>query len=680
MNERTARRLARSIAAFAIVATVASIGVRIALEPKTFDPTDLVFVGAAVAFGVIGSLVANRRPANPIGWLFLSVLVGVAVNALLVGASEVDAVRRSTPSLGRLEQWLDGWFWIPLIFVPTIFPLLLFPDGRLLSRRWRAFVLIGVVGIVTFSFYMAFDPRALEGGVPVSLRPPQALVNAAALGSLLLIVSLVAGAVAIAVRFRRSSGEERQQLKWLTYAGTTAAAFIVGSFAAGGILDSIGVDVDDGPAGDVLNLLVIAGMLLIPVAMAIGILKYRLYDIDLVIKKTVVYVVLAVLIFSGGGLIVRLATGLLVGGRGGDSLLIAGIVIGLLVWPLRRLAMRIADRLVFGGRSTPYEVLTRFADRVAGSYASEDVLDRMAHVLGAGVGADAATVWLKTGSTFVAVATWPVDAGAASSLPADAVEVQHQGEVLGALSVTMPASDPMTPSKGHIVGDLAAQAGLVLRNARLVADLRASRQRLVAAQDEERRRLERNIHDGAQQQLVALQVKQRLASTLVGKDDGKVAAMLTELQAETDQTLQDLRDLARGIYPPLLADQGLGAALESQARKSAVPVRVEAESIGRYPQEAEAAVYFSALEALQNVAKYAKASQTTVRLGQTNGSLIFEVTDDGVGFDPSAASRGSGLQGMADRLAALGGELEITSGPGEGTTISGRVPIEGASL
>jgi signal transduction histidine kinase len=674
VNERTARRLAPSLAAFAVVATTASIGVRIAADPGRFDSVDLVFLGAASAFGVIGSLVAGRRSANPIGWVFLSVAVGLALEALLIGVGELDASGSASES-GRVAEWLEGWTWVPLIFVPTIFPLLLFPDGRLPSRRWRPFVWMGVLGVVAFSFSMAFDPRNYGGELPISLRPPEALVEAAGLGSLLLIVSLVAAAVAIAVRFRRSSGEERQQLKWVTYAGTTAAAFIVGGFAAGGILDTVGVDVDDGPVGDLLNLLVIAGMLLLPVAMAVGILKYRLYDIDLVIKKTVVYAVLAVLIFSGGGLIVRLATGLLVGGRGGDSLLFAGILIGLLVWPLRRLALRIADRLVFGGRATPYEVLTRFSDRVAGAYAADDVLERMAHVLAAGVGADAATVWLNAGSDFVAEATWPVDAGAASSLPADAVEVQHQGEVLGALSVTMPASDPMTPSKERIVRDLAAQAGLVLRNARLIADLRASRQRLVTAQDEERRRLERNIHDGAQQQLVALRVKQRLASTLVGKDDGKVTAILKELQAETDQTLQDLRDLARGIYPPLLADQGLGAALESQARKSPVPISLEIDRIGRYPQEAEAAVYFSLLEALQNVAKYAKATKAAVRLSQANGDLTFEVIDDGIGFDPATASRGSGLQGIADRLAALGGTVEVRSAPGEGTAVNGSLPV-----
>jgi signal transduction histidine kinase len=215
----------------------------------------------------------------------------------------------------------------------------------------------------------------------------------------------------------------------------------------------------------------------------------------------------------------------------------------------------------------------------------------------------------------------------------------------------------------------------VLRNATLIEDLKASRQRLVAAQNEERRRIERNIHDGAQQQLVALAVKLKLADSLVGKDEERAHAMLADLQTDTGQALEDLRDLARGIYPPLLADKGLGAALESQARKSAVPVAVETDGIGRYPQEAEAAVYFSCLEALQNVAKYADASHATVRLAQANGILSFEVVDDGRGFDPAAASRGSGLQGIADRLAALGGKMEIRSASGDGTIVAGSLPV-----
>jgi signal transduction histidine kinase len=295
-------------------------------------------------------------------------------------------------------------------------------------------------------------------------------------------------------------------------------------------------------------------------------------------------------------------------------------------------------------------------------------------------------------------ARWPADEGVApapvpagDSLPdipgADAAfPVEHQGDLLGALSVTAPPNDPMDPAKMQLVGDLAAQAGLVLRNVRLstalrarLEELQAAQKRLVTAQDEERRKLERNIHDGAQQQLVALTVKARLARQLTDKEPAKAAALIEQIEDETRRALEDLRDLARGIYPPLLADKGLVAALTAQARKSLVTTTVVGEGVGRFDQDVEAAVYFSCLEAMQNVAKYAQASTVTVNMFDGDGTLRFEVRDDGVGFDPRANGHGSGLEGISDRLGALGGTLEVTSSPGAGTTVRGSLPIEAAN-
>jgi signal transduction histidine kinase len=175
---------------------------------------------------------------------------------------------------------------------------------------------------------------------------------------------------------------------------------------------------------------------------------------------------------------------------------------------------------------------------------------------------------------------------------------------------------------------------------------------------------------------VALAVKQRLAASLVGRDDARARAILDELQGQTTRALKDLRDLARGVYPQLLTDRRLAAAIEAQARKAAFPVRVETDSVGRFPPEVEATVYFCALEALSNAAKYADATHVIVRLDDSPGELCFEVNDDGVGFDPVRARGGTGLQGMADRLAAIGGQIEIRSTTGDGTTVIGRIPVE----
>jgi signal transduction histidine kinase len=406
-----------------------------------------------------------------------------------------------------------------------------------------------------------------------------------------------------------------------------------------------------------------------------------------VIKKTVVFGAVVVLITA-----VYLAVVVLVGPRvGGErsdvASLAATIIVVLAFQPVSRWARRLADRLVYGGRATPYEVLSGLSDRLGASYSTEDVLPRLVQIVAAGTGATQAGVWLRVGQDLRCAASWPAGPdGAAGNvrlagddLPlfpgmGHAFAVRHQGELLGALTVAVSPSDPLTPSQEKLLHDLAAQAGLVLRNVRLVEDLRASRQRIVAAQDERAKTLERNIHDGAQQQLVALAVKARLMESMVPKDPEKAMAMAREVGDEAGDALENLRDLARGIYPPLLADRGLAAALEAQARKSTVPVDVIAEGLGRFPQEIEAAVYFSCLEALQNVAKYAGGAGAVVHLAAAGGELTFEVADDGVGFDASSTGYGTGLQGMADRIEALGGTLEVRSVAGEGTEITGRVP------
>ncbi|HEY3212842.1 MAG TPA: sensor histidine kinase [Actinomycetota bacterium] len=421
-------------------------------------------------------------------------------------------------------------------------------------------------------------------------------------------------------------------------------------------------------------------------------MRYRLWDLDVILKKAIVATVLVIFLTIASLVILIVAGGVVVAplSESPGVALVAGIGVGALAWPLLRLSRRIADRVVYGRRATPYEVLTQFSGRMAESYATDDVLPRMAAILGAGTGAKTVTIWLVVGSEVRPATTWPPAYGNGSEGPkeeptravtladltGDVFVVRHQGEQLGAITATMHANDPMDPTKEKLFRDLAGQAGLVLRNVRLIEELRASRRRLVAAQDAERRRLERNIHDGAQQQLVALQVKQRLVQGMIERDPTKALELMTQLQVDTTEALDDLRDLARGIYPPLLADQGLGAALESQARKSPVPISVEIDGVERYPQDVEAAVYFCALEALNNLAKYAGASQATVSLSQTDGTLTFAVSDDGVGFSVGErGSNGTGLQGMADRLDAIGGALEIRSAPGQGTTVLGRVPV-----
>ena len=258
--------------------------------------------------------------------------------------------------------------------------------------------------------------------------------------------------------------------------------------------------------------------------------------------------------------------------------------------------------------------------------------------------------------------------------------MRYQGELLGAVAV-MKRED-ITPTETRLVNDLAHEAGLILKNERLTAELSqrleeltVSRQRLVTAQDTERRRIERNLHDGAQQDLIGLKLKLVAAQAMAATDPEQTQEMLQGLVADVGDAVETLRELARGIYPAVLADLGLAAALEAQARRSPLAVEVHADSLHRYPPEIEAAMYFCCLEALQNAVKHARATTMVISVGETAGELRFTATDDGQGIDVARARGGSGIQNMMDRMAALHGSLDLGQAAGGGTSVSGRLPV-----
>jgi signal transduction histidine kinase len=658
------RRLTWAIAGVYVIG--AAVG--ISLDRAAHYKGDYFFAVIVLAFPVVGFVVLQKRPRNTLGWLMLA--MGLPAALPFQDYAEYALVKGLPGASVGLA--LSEPTWVPFIGISG-FLLLLFPDGHLPTPRWRWFGWLCGIGLVVLSLVVLFGSGTFGDIGHPEIQNPWGLHVLDLLGGWIYVTTIVAplvvvgGAVAVFRRLRRATDPvERQQLRWLAWAAVLIAGAYVFAFIPELIFGS-----EQSNWNDVFATLAVASFVLIPITIGIAILRYRLYDIDVVIRKTVVFAVLAVFIAV---VYVGIVAGISVFVSTLSSTVasaIAAAVVALAIQPVRGWAQRTADRIVYGKRATPYEVLTEFGENLAETYGADDVLDRLARVLGEGVGAERARVWLGTDGTRRVVAAWPEDAAGDDDL----IEpVRHQGEVLGALSVTMPANDQIDEPRTELVSGLAAQAGLVLRNVGLVADLRESRRRLVAAQDVERRKLERNIHDGAQQQLVALTVKLRLARSVLEKDPARVDGMLEQLAGETQRALEDLRDLARGIYPPLLADKGLGAALDAQARRSPVPVIVEADGVGRYAPEIEAAVYFSCLEAMQNVAKYAAASAATVSLREAPGRLEFRVHDDGVGFDAGATSYGTGLQGIADRLAALGGTLAVSSAPGNGTALTGSLP------
>jgi len=626
-----------------------------------------------LAIPVTGFVLASRRPENRIGWLFLAggLANGLATFSRPYAALALVVAPGSWPA-GRALGWLSDWAaWAA---VPElVFAILLFPTGRLRSRRWlaAAWFVAAASGLVTaYAAALASrhwsHPLSRSAYLDTAAITPLAVVVTA-----LVIAAVLVSLAAVVARFAGSAGEERLQLKWFA----TAAVFALVTF--------ILLNVTKSDAMLVISNLSSLGLF---VAIAIAVLKYRLYDIDLVISKAVLYGCLAAFITAVYvGLVA--GAGTVLGGHSRPLLLaVAAAAVAVAFQPVRLWAERLANRVVYGRRATPYQVLSDFAQRIGGAYASEEVLPQMARVVAAGTGAEQVVVWLRLGGELVpeassgsapspAPAPLPVpDGGEVPPLPGGdvAVPVMHGGALLGAVSLRMPRGDSLRPAGRQLVSDVASQAGPVLANAGLVEDLRASRQRLVSAQDEARRRLERDIHDGAQQDLVALAIRLGLVEEAAGDDS--VREMLGELRTDVAGALSNLRDLARGIYPPLLADHGLAAALRAHAYRSSVPVVIDAEEIGRFSQDAEAAVYFCCLEALQNTAKYAGAASVRVCLHARDGTLRFTVSDDGVGYDARTTRLGSGMGNMADRLAALGGGLEVRSTPGNGTTVTGHLP------
>ena len=690
------RLLARVIFGLTILGIAAGVWFSILDAGK--PETDLAFLLSFCLFPIIGYVLAIRRPDNAISWLMLGIGAAFGLSAL-VGSYAGYAINGGVGGshLGAIALAFDQPMWVPIVGLPATFLILLFPDGHLPSPRWRWFAWVLGVSMVITILAILFGPgRFEESAFPNVVNPlgSDALrpVLAVATGAIVMLpIGVIGSLVSLVQRFRRSTGIERLQLRWLvTSAGTVAilyASALVLSFNS-----AWGTEATPGWLG-VIQSLAIVSFGLIPIAIGISVLRYHLFDIDLVINRALLLAAMVVFITIVYVAIV-VGVGALVGSRANPVLsAVAAAVVALAFQPARRRAQRFADRLVYGKRATPYEVLSQFSDRLGNAYANEELLPRMARALAEGTGASRADVWVRVGDELRAESVWPPDADRPEPLVALANSegtltpssmrepVRHQGELLGALSITKKPGESITATEEKLVRDLAAQAGLVMRNVALaeqlmdtIEELRASRQRLVTAQDERAKQLERNLHDGAQQQIVALTVKLRLLGQLMDRDVEQAKSMASDLQTDATDALEQLRDLARGIYPPLLADQGLVAALEAQARKASVPTEVRSDGIGRYPQDIESAVYFCVLEALNNVAKYAEATRAEVSLAQDDGHLRFAVVDDGMGFDAAETSYGTGVQGMADRLDAIGGALQVVSRKGEGTTIEGQIP------
>jgi len=560
-----------------------------------------------------------------------------------------------------------------------------FPDGKYQRGFERravrgAVVLIPLLAALQlFGSARATYASSLIWADQTSAPNPAALPALGALGHVASaalqagVLLLLMAVVLLVLRYRRAELQERRQIAWPLYAlALTACSFI--------LLGLFNAAVNTLPVW-LRYLLYLPVVLLFPISLVIGMLRYRLLDIDLVIRRSAVYGVLWLLI-TAAYLGVATAFGVALGQRIPLQLaIVLTIAATLIASPVRQRLERMADRLVFGRRPSGYELISQLGTRLESSPAAEDVAATVATAVQTGLGTDWARVILER-PTRTPVASAGIDLND----PAPAVfrvPLQHGQENVGTIECGAKTRGRYTMADQQLLESLGRQAALAIRNSQLSAELSArlteldaSRSRLVHAEEAGRRRLERDIHDGVQQELVAVLARLGLARNQLRRDHGLAELTLQEVQSDGRRALESLQDLVRGIHPPLLTDRGLLDAVQERTARLPIPAEVSADGLAtgmRFSPDVEGAAYFFCSEALGNVIKHAQASRAWVRFECTQDRLVVEVRDDGMGFAPDSVTR-HGLRGLQDRIEALGGRMSVASTVDIGTTLQASLP------
>lgn len=627
------------------------------------DPAGEVPWLVAMAVLIVAAAYTWRRlPDDRAAWWFA---LGAGAAAMVHGADTILTLALARNAPAAVLAWLALAYHLGLVFAGGSMAHLfgLFPDGRpqagyervLLRGVWALFIFPPLVLLalptIQFPSYYAIAPVAN----PYAIRGLSGLGEAANAVATMSQAAFGAGVVVLGFRYRRADAQARRRIRWLL-------------IPALGTLFAILMDVVFHAPGAVSVLLYIGTMLLVPLTIAVALLRPSLLDVDLVLRKSLVYGLLW-LVIAAAYVGAAATLGVAVGQRFSVGMAITLTVVATLVFqPARRWLEGVADRWVFGARTDPARLVTRLGAALAETVELERLLPRMASTLEEGLGLRWARVRLE-----------PL-APAAGDEPVLRVPIVLGDERLGVVECGPKIAGPLTAADEAVVTTLARQAALAVRNVRLTSELERSRIRLVRAQDAERRRIERNIHDGVQQDLVALIANAGHARAVIRRDPVAGEVAVAELQDGLQLVNTELRELAHGIHPSVLGDRGLLEAVEALAARSSVPVAVRADPSlrgERFAEEVEGASYFTVAEALANVSKHAVATRAEVRLARSDDALRIAVHDDGEGFDLATAV-GEGLANLAERLAALGGRLDVVSTPGQGTTVTAQLRVPGA--
>jgi signal transduction histidine kinase len=693
---RSARGLAIAVAA--VAAAVLAIVLGSLDTTARVGPGQVLSAALIVCWSVSAAFVATRRPTEALAPLML----GGAVLGLVATAG-ATYLGRDVSSSGRDFAAAAQALGVALLPAVGLHLVLGLPEGALRGRARRVSTILGYVVSVAIAAYLFGERPDLPAAPIISL----------------VVVAGVVGAIGFVARWQRTPLVVRPRMQWPAWGVTVAVA--IGSAAA--ILNVL----VDWPRP--ILAIAVGATVLVPLSLAVAASGEEPVRVDRLLVHTITLAGLAGLV---GASYVLIVLGL---GRSPSdderSLLglsmLAAAVAALLWVPARERLAEFASRRVYGERHAPDEVLRTFGSRLTRALPLDELLLQLAESLKKTMALDTAEVWTRAVGGRLERAVSVPDKGAAeltlgteeetvvaragvsgpawarvwlpTLVPSGAEEplmrvapATNSGELLGLITVQRPDGAPVfDEDDDQALTELARQVGLALHNVKLDSalqeslvevqrqadELRASRARIVEAGDAQRRSIERDLHDGAQQHLVALAVSVRLAKQVAESDPAAAQEMLDQIGTDLQEAVQELRNLAHGIYPPLLAERGLSEALSAASGRAALPTSVEAEGIGRYPQPLEAAVYFCVLEALQNAGKHAgEGAEATITVREDEGALLFEVADDGAGFDlATGAHLGHGFVNMNDRVGAIGGSISVDSAPGKGTRIMGRIPL-----
>ncbi|GAA0948024.1 hypothetical protein GCM10009554_45240 [Kribbella koreensis] len=630
---------------------------------------NFIALGAvSMAIAVLGLLINRKAPDNLVGLLltwvgtiamflaardvYYAIVAAAGVPGAVPPTSGVVADGAVLPFDSRVVALLDesGWW----LFVAVALLLLHFPDGLLSGRRWRTVAVslvvlgfaqqgFGAVATIPFPAPLQDLPRPF-GRPPLAIRALSEVVFA------LMLALFIAAAISLFVRFRRSTGRVRAQLKWLSLAGLAVVTY---PFVC---LTEI---VLTGDTASVSTVFGIATLIALPASVAVAMLRHDLYDVDRVVADTVTYAIVMVVLL-GTYAVTALTLGLFLGKGSATAAAIATAACALVLAPLRARLQRFVDRRLYPPRRAALLAIEDLQRRIHTDQAQPEELEKSLQTA-------LRDPTLRVG-LLVPGASGFIDAKGRPVGVSGGVPVMLGGVQIGLLEgETGPA----------VLRAVATSAASLVEVSRLRAELagalrevEASRTRLVQAGDQERRRLERDLHDGAQQRLVSLGMAMRLAQRHLDDGTVDVNGLLDQGVAELATAIAELRQIAHGLRPTSL-DDGLHAALAAITQTLPIPVQLHI-GPGELPDDLATTAYFVAAEAVANAAKYSRATSIAVRVAQSAGDVRIRVEDDGCG---GAIPRpGSGLSGLVDRVAAVGGSLSMNSPAGRGTTIEAVLP------